>query len=132
MLNKQKKTPPDKPFMNLTIEEMSARIRTRDQELNRRNCLLLLIMFAVLGFTFLIGAWTYSEWLVETLRAVGQLAGSLWRLEWLAAAEILFHYKLSFFVLGVVVGFAIFLLITFQIIEMIFDLIWDYVSSFFS
>lgn len=132
MLNRQKKTQPAKPFMNLTIEEMSARISARDKELDRRNCLLLLILFAVLGIAFLIGAWTYSDWLVETLGAVHLLAGSLWRRELLTAAEILFHYKLSFFVLGVLVGFVIFLVITFQIVETVFDMIWDYVSSFFN
>ncbi len=132
MFNKPKNNKPEQPFMNLSIEEMSARISNRDQELNRRNCLILLV---VLGFgvvAFGISAWYYGEWMVETVGALWQLGTLLWRAEWLLAAETLFHYKLSFFLFGIILGFGLFLFITFQIGEMIVDLLWDGITSLFN
>jgi len=132
VLNKSKKIQPDKPFMNLSVEEMSARIQARDQELNRRNCLVLTLLLIAFGLLLLVGAWFYGAWMVETIGALRQLSVLLWNLEWWAAGQILLHYKLSFFVLGIFVGFFLFLFITFQIGEMLFDLIWDWISSFFN
>lgn len=132
MLNKSKKSQPDKPFMNLSVEEMSAQIQARDEKLKRRNCLILVLFFATFAVAIFVGAWFYGAWMLETVGAVGRLVGSLWRLEWLAAGQILFQYKLSFFVLGIFAGFILFLFITFQIGEMLIDLIWEGISSFFS
>ncbi len=132
MFNKQKANKPAQPFMNLSIDEMSAQISARDKELNRRNCLILLIVlgFGLIGFA--ISAWHYGAWMVETAGALWLLGGFLWRSQWLQAAEILFHYKLSFFIFGILFGFGLFLFVAFQIGEMIVDLLWDGITSLFN
>lgn len=132
VVNKQKTNKSDPPFMNLSIDEMSARISARDKDLNRRNCLILLIFFGVGLVGFGISAWYYGEWMVETVGALWLLGGFLWRSEWLQAAEILFHYKLSFFIFGILFGFGLFLFVAFQIGEMIVDLLWDGITSLFN
>jgi hypothetical protein len=131
LLNKQKTTKPEQPFMNLSIEEMSARISARDKELNRRNLLILGLFFAAGLVGFGIGAWYYGEWVLETAGALWQLGVSLWHLEWWRAAEILFQYKLSFFLFGLIGGFVLFLFITFQIGELLVELLWDGISALF-
>lgn len=132
MLNKNKKSTPDKPFMNLSIDEMSTRIAARDQELTRRNRLILLPFLLVSLALLILGIWLYGAWLAETLGAIWLLGLSIWRLEWWAAGQILFHYKLSFFLFGIVAGFFLFLFITFQIGEMLIDLLWDGISALFN
>ncbi len=132
VLNKQKTTESEQPFMNLSIEEMSARISARDKELHRRNLLILGTFFAGLLIAFGIGAWYYGEWMLETAGALWQLGASLWHLEWWRAGQILFQYKLSFFLFGLIGGFFLFLFITFQIGELLVELLWDGITALFN
>jgi len=132
VLNNPKKSQPDKAFMNISVEEMSAKIQARDQELNRKNCFILILFFVAFVLVILVGAWYYGAWMLETVGAVGQLVGSLWRLEWLAAGQIFLQYKLSFFLLGIFAGFILFLFIVFQIGEILIDLTLEGLSSLFT
>lgn len=121
----------DPNFTNATLEEMAARIRQREQQTNRRNYIILLFFFLLLGSGVAVGAYFYGDWVVETVRAAWHVAVAIWQLEWWQALSLLFEYKLSFLILGVVVGFGLFLFITLQIGEMLVDLIWDMITSLF-
>jgi len=118
--------------MNLSVDEMSAHISARDKELNRRNCLVLLLFLGLGLVLFGISAWYYGAWMVQTVGALWQLGAFLWQAEWWSAAEILFHYKLSFFIFGIIFGLGLFLFITFQIGEIIVDLLWEGITSLFN
>ncbi|MEZ4615761.1 MAG: hypothetical protein R2867_09685 [Caldilineaceae bacterium] len=68
-MKKDKHSIPDRPFMNLTIEEMAEHVRAREAALNRRNCLVLqsFVLFAV-GFA--VSTWYYGHWMLETIDAI--------------------------------------------------------------
>ena len=132
MLNKRKVTKPERPFMNLSVEEMAAQINTNTRALERRNYLILAIFFGCALIAMMIGLWFYGEWLIETVGAFWQVGVYLWQWEWWLAAQLFFHYKISFFLLGVIVGFGLFLFVVFQIGEMLLDFLWDTVSAIFN
>jgi hypothetical protein len=132
VLNKRKATKPERPFMNLSVDEMAAQINTNTQALDRRNCLILALFFGCALLASVVGFWFYGEWLMETVSAFWQVGVYLWQWEWWLAAQLLFHYKISFFLLGIIVGFALFLFVIFQIGELLVDLLWDAISSLFN
>jgi hypothetical protein len=122
----------DPSFTNATLEEMAARIKQREQQTNRKNYIILLIFFLLLGSGVAVGAYFYGHWVMETVRAAGHLFAAIWHLEWWQAISLLLEYKLSFLILGIVIGFGLFLFITLQIGEMLVDLIGDLISSLFN
>jgi hypothetical protein len=122
----------DPSFSNATLEEMAARVRAREQLTDRRNHILLLVFFLLLGVTIAIGVNVYDQWLAETFHALGTMASALWQWQWWQAGAILLEYKLSFFFLGLIVGIIVALFIVLQVAETIIDLISDTLSSLFS
>jgi hypothetical protein len=69
--------------------------------------------------------------MLETVGAAWQVVISAWNLEWWQAGTILFEYKLSFFIMGILAGFVLFLFIVLEIGEILFELVWDWVTSWF-
>ncbi len=122
----------DASFANATLEEMAERVKQYEQQTNRRNYVILLAFFLLLGVGTALGLYFYGHWVMDTVRAAGSVAWSIWHLEWWQALTILFAYKLSFLILGVVLGFGLFLFITLQIGEILVDMIWDAVTSVFN
>lgn len=123
---------PERPFMNLSVEEMAAKVQQRNVELGRRNCLVLSLFALGLLVATAVCFWFYGTWILHTLSAFGQVLHALWSLEWWRAGALLFEYKLSFFIMGILVGFAVFLFVVLQIGEMLLDLLWDWVGSLFN
>lgn len=123
---------PERPFMNLSVEEMAAKVQQRDAELGRRNCLVLALFAIGLLGAVGVGFWFYGAWIVHTMSAFGQVVLAMWQFEWWRAGALLFEYKLSFFVMGILVGFFVFLFVVLQIGEMLLDLLLDWVGSIFS
>lgn len=119
----------DPPFMNLSLDEMSARIAARDRQLARRNSILILAILGLCVVAALVGAFIYGHWFAETFGAIWRMGAAFGRLDWWHALTILFEYKLSFLILGILIGFVIFLFVTFQIVDWLFDTAWDWVSS---
>ena len=132
MRKQQKKDTTERPFMNLSVAEMSAAVQEREARLNQRNCLLLLLFFGFCALGLLVGIWFYGGWMVETLAAAWAVLRSLWALQWWQAATLILEYRLSFFLLGIGVGFLIFLFIMLQIGELLIELLWDGITSLFS
>ena len=128
-MNRRGQKQSDPAFMNLSLDEMSARIAARDQQLTRRNGVIALTFFALLAICSLIAAYFYGEWLLETLGAAWQVGAAVGRWEWWQALTIAFQYKLSFFILGIVFGFFVFLFVTFQIGEWLVETAWDWLNS---
>jgi hypothetical protein len=122
----------DSRFSNATLEEMAALVKQHERTTNRRNKLLILGFCLLLGLVVAIGVNLYGHWLTETMHASGQVLSALWHWQWWQAAAILLEYKLSFFLLGVIVGVIVALFIVFQVVETLIDLIWDGISSLFS
>lgn len=120
-----------KEFMKLSVEEMSAQVRARDETLQKRNCLLVVLFLFFSVVIFGIGMWFYGGWVMETAGAFWQFAVLIWQFEWWEAGSILFQYRLSFFLMGIFVGFFLFIFIVFQIGEMLLELIWDTITGFF-
>lgn len=131
MVKRQKQHPPERPFMKLSVEEMAAKVQQKDAQLGRRNCLILVLFFALFVMSLLVLSWFYGEWFFHTLGAAWQVVQSIWNLQWWQAGAILFEYKLSFFLLGIFAGFLLFLFVAFQIGEMLVDLLWDWLGSLF-
>lgn len=119
----------DPAFMNLTLEEMSARVAARDRQLSRRNGIIVLAFLGLSLLSTLLAFYFYGDWIAETLGAVWQVGAAVGRWEWWQALTIAFQYKLSFFILGIVIGFFVFLFITFQIGEWIVETAWDWLNS---
>jgi len=115
--------------MNLTLDEMSAHIAARDRALDRRNGFLILGILVFCLVAALIGGFSYGHWFAETFRALWAMGAAFGRLDWWHALIILFEYKLSFLILGILIGFVTFLFVTFQIVDWLFDTAWDWVSS---
>lgn len=121
----------DPSFANATLEEMAARVQRQERLTDRRNYVILLIFFLLLGSVTAISAYFYGHWVMETVGAAWQVALAVWHLEWWQALSLLFAYKLSFLILGIIIGFGIFLFVTLQIGELLVDLIWDLITSLF-
>lgn len=119
----------DPAFMNLSLDEMSARIAARDQQLTRRNGAFVLAFLGLLVIGSLLAFYFYGDWIAETLGAAWQVGTAMGRWEWWQAMTIAFQYKLSFFILGIVIGFFVFLFVTFQIGEWIVETAWDWLNS---
>ncbi|MEZ4727868.1 MAG: hypothetical protein R3E79_12130 [Caldilineaceae bacterium] len=62
-----------------------------------------------------ISAYFYGHWVMETVGAAWQVALAVWHLEWWQALSLLFAYKLSFLILGIIIGFGIFYLLPFRL-----------------
>lgn len=122
----------DPNFSNATLEEMAAHVQQRGQQTDRRNKVLLLLFFLLLGFVIAIGVNVYDQWLSETFHALATMASAFWHWQWWQAGAILLEYKLSFFFLGIIVGAIIALIIALQVVETLIDLIGDTVSSLFN
>lgn len=122
----------DPSFSNASLEEMAARVQKRDQLTGRRNYVLLLFFFLLLAAIVATGLFFYGGWLTETVGALWQMGSALWRLEWWQAGAILLEYKLSFFLLGILTGVIVALIVVFQVIETLFELIVDGISSLFN
>ncbi len=122
----------DASFANATLEEMAARVKQYEQQTDRRNYIILLGFFVLLSISLAFGAYFYGHWVMETVRAAGGMVWSVWHLEWWQALAIFFEYKLSFLILGVVLGFGLFLFITLQIGEILVDMIWDALNGLFN
>ncbi|MCB0063998.1 MAG: hypothetical protein KDE19_17870 [Caldilineaceae bacterium] len=131
MAKRQKQQLPERPFMKLSVEEMAAQVQLRDEQLGRRNCLVLVLFFAFFFISISVLSWFYGQWFLTTLSAAWQVLHSIWNLQWWQAAAIVFEYKLSFFLLGIFAGFLLFLFVAFQIGEMLIDFIWDWLGSLF-
>jgi len=121
----------DPSFANASLEEMATRVQQQERLTNRRNYVILLIFFLLLGIATAAGAYFYGHWVMETAGAAWQVVLAVWRLEWWHALSLLFEYKLSFLILGIVIGFGIFLFVALQIGDMLVDLIWDLITSLF-
>lgn len=122
----------DPTFSNASLEEMADRVQKRDQITSRRNLVLLLSFFALLALAIVVGLFFYGQWLTETIGALWQMGSAIWNLEWWQAGAILLEYKLSFFLLGMLVGVIVALFIVFQVVETLFDLVVDGISSLFN
>lgn len=122
----------DPSFSNATLEEMATLVRQQETKTDRRNRILLLIFLVLLVIFLAIGINVYDHWLVETFRALGQMASAFWHGQWWTAGAILLQYKLSFFFLGIIVGFIIALIVVLQVVETIIDWVQDTLASFFS
>lgn len=122
----------DPSFSNASLEEMATRVQKRDQITRRRNYVLLLLFFLLLAVVVGTGLFFYGEWLSETVGALWQMGSALWRLEWWQAGAILFEYKLSFFLFGIIAGVVIALIIVFQVIETLIELVVDGISALFN
>lgn len=122
----------DPTFSNASLEEMATRVQLRDRITSRRNFVLLLIFFICLTLALVVGLFFYGQWLTETVSALWQMGSAIWNLEWWQAGAILFEYKLSFFLFGTIVGVIVALFIVFQVIETLFDLVVDGISSLFN
>jgi hypothetical protein len=121
----------DPSFSNASLEEMAARVQKRDQITGRRNYVLLLIFFLLMTAMVVIGLFFYGEWLTETSGALWQMGAAIWQLEWWQAGAILLENKLSFFLFGLLAGMIIALIIVFQVIETLFELVVDGISALF-
>lgn len=121
----------ERAFMNLSVEEMAAKVRARDAQLGRRNCLILVLFSLGTLILLAVGFWIYGSWIMETVGAFGRVVSAIANLNWMHAGAILLEYRLSFFLMGILVGFFLFLFIVFQIGEILIDLIWDWVGSLF-
>lgn len=128
-MNRRKAQERDPAFMNLSLDEMSARIAARDQQLTRRNGVLVLVFLGLLLISALFAFYFYGAWMAETLGAAWQVGAAVRRWEWWQALTIAFQYKLSFFILGIVIGFFVFLFVTFQIGEWIVETAWDWLNA---
>lgn len=122
----------DPSFSNASLEEMAALVRQRDQLTSRRNYALLVIFFTLLTLTVIIGLFFYGHWLTATIGALSQMLVAFWHLQWWQAGAILLQYKLSFFILGLIIGVIIALFLVFQVVETLIDWVWDNLSSFFN
>lgn len=122
----------DPKFSNASLEEMADLVQKRDQLTGRRNLVLLLIFFILLTLAVVVGLFFYGHWLTETVSALWQMGSAIWNLEWWQAGAILLEYKLSFFLFGIIVGVIVALFIVFQVIETLFDLVVDGISSLFN
>lgn len=122
----------DPTFSNASLEEMAALVQKRDQITSRRNYVLLLIFFLLLALVGVVALFFYGNWLTETVGALWQMGSAIWQLEWWQAGAILLEYKLSFFVFGIIIGVIVALFIVFQVIETLFELITDGISSLFN
>jgi hypothetical protein len=122
----------DPSFTNAPLEEMAARVQQRGRQTARRNYVIILIFLLLLGIGIALGAYFYGDWVMATVGAAWQVTAALWNLQWWEAISILFAYKLSFLILGVVIGFVLFLFITFQVVETLVDLIGDMIASLFN
>ncbi|MFZ4656813.1 MAG: hypothetical protein ACOYNY_07375 [Caldilineaceae bacterium] len=69
--------------------------------------------------------------MTETVGALWQMGSALWRLEWWQAGAILLEYKLSFFLFGLLAGVVVALVVVFQVIETLLDLMVKGVSALF-
>ena len=122
----------DSSFTNASLEEMAERVQQRGRQTDRRNYVIILIFLLLLGIGIAIGAYFYGDWVMATIGAAWQVTLALWNLQWWQAVTIFFAYKLSFLILGVVIGFVLFLFITFQVVETLADLVWDTITSLFN
>ncbi|MCE7981312.1 MAG: hypothetical protein DYG89_08990 [Caldilinea sp. CFX5] len=122
----------DPSFSNASLEEMAELVKKRDQITDRRNKGLLLIFFLLLALTVVISLFFYAHWLTETIGALWQMVAAFWHLKWWQAGAILLEYKLSFFILGMIIGVIVALFIVFQVIETLIDWVWDGLSSLFN
>jgi hypothetical protein len=121
----------DPSFSNATLEEMAARVQNRDRITSRRNYVLLLIFFLLLTALVVVGLFFYGHWLTETVGALWQMGSALWRLEWWQAGAILLEYKLSFCLFGILAGVVVALVVVFQVIETLLDLMVKGISALF-
>jgi hypothetical protein len=128
-MNRPRMKQSDPAFLNLSLDEMSAYVADRDRQLARRNGFIILTLLVLLLIGSLVSAYFYGNWMLETIGAAGQVVHALWRWDWWQALTIAFQYKLSFFVLGIFVGFGVFLFITFQVGEWLIETAWDYLSA---
>ena len=122
----------DSSFTNATLEEMAARVQERGRQTDQRNYAILLILFLLIGVAVAIGSYLYGGWVTAAVQAAWQVTAALWHLQWWEAVSIFFAYKISFLILGIVIGFVLFLLITFQVFETLVGLVWDTITSFFN
>jgi len=122
----------DEKFSNASLEEMADLVQKRDRITSRRNLVLLLTFFTLLTLAVVVGLFFYGQWLTATVSALWQMGAALWNLEWWQAGAILLEYKLSFFLFGLIVGVIVALFIVFQIVETLFDLVVDGISSLFN
>lgn len=122
----------DARFSNASLEEMAELVRKRDQLTSRRNSVLLLIFCLLLALALVIGLFFYGHWVRETLGAFGQMVSAVWHLQWWQASAILLQYRLSFFILGLLVGVIVALFIVFQVLETLIDWVGDWLSALFN
>jgi len=122
----------DPSFTNASLEEMAERVQQRGRQTDRRNYVIILIFLLLLGIGIALGTYFYGDWVMATVGAAWQVTLALWNLQWWEAITIFFAYKLSFLILGVVIGFVLFLFITFQVVETLVDLVWDTIASLFN
>lgn len=122
----------DPSFSNATLEEMATLVQQQEAKTDRRNRILLLVFLVLLVLFLAIGINVYDHWLAETFHALGQMAAAFWHGQWWAAGAILLQYKLSFFFLGIIVGFIVALFIVLQVVETIIDWVQDTLASLFS
>ncbi len=132
MTKKMRRGEFDASFANASLEEMAQRVKQYEAQTDRRNYVIILSFFLLLSISIAIGLYFYGHWVLETVQAAGGVVWSMWHLEWWQALAIFFEYKLSFLLLGIVVGFVLFLFITLRIGELIVDTIWDTIHSVFN
>ena len=122
----------DASFANASLEEMAQRVKQYEAQTERRNYAIILSFLLLLSLSSAIGLYFYGHWVSETVQAAWGVVWSIWHLEWWQALAIFFEYKLSFLLLGIVVGFVFFLFITLRIGEFIVDAIGDAIHSVFN